>query len=128
MTTAHAPRSPRLEFFSPSALGYGILLLPRNIVVALLRVYRAVISPLYGDVCRYYPSCSAYALEAVQQHGVGVGGFLAARRVARCHPWAEGGVDDVPPAHSHHFHVNRLGFVVVESSEPRPRKGLTQTR
>ena len=124
MTTAHAPRSPRLESSALAALCYGIVLLPRNIVVALLRVYRAVISPLYGDVCRYYPSCSAYALGAVQQHGVVSGGFLAARRLARCHPWAEGGVDDVPPAHSHHhFHVNRLGFVVVEGSHLGQGKG-----
>ena len=48
----------------------SLLLVPRNLVIALLRVYRAVISPLYGDVCRYYPSCSAYALGAVQEHGV----------------------------------------------------------
>jgi len=123
MTTAHAPRSPRLVSFSPVALGYALVLVPRNIVVAVLRLYRAFISPLYGDVCRYYPSCSAYALGAVQQHGVTVGGFLAARRLARCHPWAEGGVDDVPPAHSHHFHVNRLGFVVVTSTEPGQGKG-----
>lgn len=123
MTTAHAPRSPRLASLSARSLAYGILLLPRNIVVALLRLYRAVISPMYGDVCRYYPSCSAYALGAVQQHGVVVGGFLAARRLVRCHPWAAGGVDDVPPAHSHQFHVNGHGFVVAEGSHPGQGKG-----
>ena len=68
------------------------------VLVVLLRGYRAVISPLYGEVCRYYPSCSAYALEAVQTHGSVKGSWLAARRLARCHPWAEGGVDHVPPA------------------------------
>jgi uncharacterized protein len=62
----------------------------------MLRVYRRVISPLYGDVCRYYPSCSAYALDAVETHGALRGGWLAARRVGRCHPWAAGGVDPVP--------------------------------
>lgn len=123
MTTAHAPRSSRLDSSALLALGRGILLLPRNVVVALLRLYRAVISPLYGDVCRYYPSCSAYALGAVQQHGVVVGGYLAARRVVRCHPWAEGGVDDVPPAHSRHVHVNHLGFVVAEPADPGQGKG-----
>ncbi|MFC4243973.1 membrane protein insertion efficiency factor YidD [Gryllotalpicola reticulitermitis] len=123
MTTAHAPRSPRLGSPVWREVVFGIVLLPRNIVVALLRLYRAVISPLYGDVCRYYPSCSAYALGAVQQHGVVVGGVLSARRLARCHPWAEGGVDDVPPAHSHHFHVNDLGFVVTQGSEPGQGKG-----
>lgn len=66
------------------------------VVVAGLRVYRRLISPLYGDVCRYYPSCSAYALESVQRHGTVKGAWLAARRLARCHPWAPGGVDLVP--------------------------------
>lgn len=89
------------------------LLLPRNIVVLLLRLYRAVISPLYGDVCRYYPSCSAYALHAVQEHGVVVGSALAARRVARCHPWAEGGVDDVPRKRTRRYRVTGFGFVVA---------------
>ena len=66
------------------------------LLVALLRGYRAVISPIYGEVCRYYPSCSAYALEAVQTHGSIKGSWLAVRRVGRCHPWAAGGVDHVP--------------------------------
>jgi uncharacterized protein len=55
-----------------------------------------MISPLYGDVCRYYPSCSAYALQAVEAHGALRGSWLAAGRLCRCHPWAEGGVDAVP--------------------------------
>lgn len=69
----------------------------RTVLVALLRAYRFAISPLYGQVCRYYPTCSAYALEAVQTHGAARGSWLAARRVCRCHPWAAGGVDPVPP-------------------------------
>ena len=77
-------------------LGWFLLLLPRNIGILLLVVYRAVISPLYGDVCRYYPSCSSYALQAVQLHGLVLGSVLGARRLLRCHPWAAGGVDDVP--------------------------------
>ena len=70
----------------------------RRLLIGMLRAYRAVISPLYGDVCRYYPSCSAYALEAVRAHGATRGSWLAIRRVGRCHPWATGGVDPVPPA------------------------------
>ena len=70
----------------------------RLLLVAALRAYRALVSPLYGQVCRYYPSCSAYALEAVELHGAARGGWLALRRVGRCHPWAAGGPDLVPPA------------------------------
>jgi putative membrane protein insertion efficiency factor len=69
----------------------------KHILVALLRAYRFAISPLYGQVCRYHPTCSAYALEAVQAHGAMRGSWLAVRRVLRCHPWAAGGVDHVPP-------------------------------
>lgn len=92
----------------PSALH----LLPRNAVIAVLHGYRATISQLYGDVCKYYPSCSAYALGAVQQHGAVKGAVLAAARLARCHPWAAGGIDDVPP-HAHFRHdLTSHGFVV----------------
>jgi putative membrane protein insertion efficiency factor len=65
-------------------------------LIWLLRGYRLVISPLYGQVCRYHPSCSAYALEAVTRYGSTKGSWLALRRLARCHPWAAGGYDPVP--------------------------------
>lgn len=97
-----------------------VWLLPRNLCVLILRGYRAVISPLYGDVCRYYPSCSAYALGAIQQHGVVKGVALGTWRIARCHPWAKGGVDDVPERSVPRYHITRFGFVVGES-----RKELT---
>lgn len=103
------------------AVLHFVYLLPRNVCVALLRIYRAVISPLYGDVCRYYPSCSAYTLTAIQHRGVIVGTALGVRRIARCHPWAEGGVDDVP-LRRFPFAVNRLGFVVSPPSQAH-RKG-----
>ncbi len=69
----------------------------KHLLIGLLKLYRLLISPLYGQVCRYYPSCSAYALEAVEVHGSVKGSWLAVRRVGRCHPWAAGGVDKVPP-------------------------------
>lgn len=75
----------------------------RLLLIGLLRAYRAVISPLYGQVCRYHPSCSAYALEAVRDHGALRGSWLAARRLGRCHPWAAGGYDPVPAPSSSPF-------------------------
>ena len=74
----------------------AVLLAPRNVAVLVLRAYRAVISPLYGDVCRYYPSCSHYTYEAVEKYGWLRGGWMGAARIARCHPFAKGGYDPVP--------------------------------
>lgn len=96
------------------------ILLPRNSCVLILRLYRTVISPLYGDVCRYYPSCSAYALQAIQSHGVVKGVWLGSRRIARCHPWAAGGVDDVPATSRPDRNITRFGFVTPAPSLPRP--------
>lgn len=73
----------------------------KYVLIWLLKGYRFAISPLYGQVCRYHPTCSAYALEAVQLHGAVRGTWLAMRRVARCHPWAAGGLDPVPPTKNH---------------------------
>lgn len=65
-------------------------------LIASVRFYQNAISPLFLPRCRYYPSCSAYAVEALQIHGAGRGSWLAARRLGRCHPWTPGGVDHVP--------------------------------
>jgi putative membrane protein insertion efficiency factor len=70
--------------------------LPALAVVGLLRLWQLLVSPAYGQTCRFYPSCTAYAVEAVDRHGLVRGGWLAARRLARCHPWNPGGVDLVP--------------------------------
>ena len=72
----------------------------KHLLIWLLKAYRFAISPLYGQVCRYHPTCSAYALEAVTRHGSLRGSWMAARRVGRCHPWAAGGYDPVPPTTS----------------------------
>ncbi len=89
-----------------------LLLVPRNVCVIILRAYRAAISPLYGEVCRYYPSCSLYALNAIQAHGVIKGIGLGSLRIARCHPWAAGGIDDVPHNSRTTYNVTRFGFVL----------------
>lgn len=73
--------------------------LPSTVLGWLLKAYRLLISPLYGDVCRFFPSCSAYGLESVTVHGAVKGTWLTARRLARCHPWNDGGIDPVPPGH-----------------------------
>jgi uncharacterized protein len=67
----------------------------KNLVLLLLRGYKRAISPLLLPACRYVPTCSEYAMEAVERYGVVLGGLKAARRLLRCHPFAEGGVDPV---------------------------------
>jgi putative membrane protein insertion efficiency factor len=66
-------------------------------LTAAIRAYRYIISPMLGPTCRFYPSCSCYAEEALQQHGALRGSYLTVRRLLRCHPWHEGGYDPVPP-------------------------------
>lgn len=72
----------------------------RAALIGLIKLYRATISPGMPPVCRFTPSCSAYALEAVELHGGLKGGWLAARRLLRCRPWGGSGYDPVPPAPS----------------------------
>jgi putative membrane protein insertion efficiency factor len=87
------------------------------LLIGLLKAYRFAISPLYGQVCRYHPSCSAYALEAVTVHGSIRGTWLAVRRVGRCNPWARGGYDPVPP---------RRGTAAQTSRQEPDRTNTTQ--
>lgn len=84
----------------------------RWLLRGLIRGYQLFISPLLGPRCRFYPTCSNYALEAIETHGALKGSWLALRRLLRCHPWGDGGVDPVPPAcckdHSpHDTHTHR---------------------
>lgn len=73
-----------------------LLALPRRALVLAIRGYQKVISPALPPSCRFYPSCSQYAIEAIARHGALRGSWLAARRLARCHPFHPGGVDPVP--------------------------------
>ncbi|HUK57812.1 MAG TPA: membrane protein insertion efficiency factor YidD [Stellaceae bacterium] len=70
----------------------------RFLVRALIRAYQLTLSPLVGPTCRYLPTCSDYAMEAVERHGAGRGLVLAARRILSCHPLGGSGFDPVPPA------------------------------
>lgn len=71
-----------------------------RLLIAMLRTYKRFVSPLLGPRCRFHPSCSQYAMDAIAMHGVARGGWLAARRVMRCHPLNPGGHDPVPPRRS----------------------------
>jgi uncharacterized protein len=68
----------------------------KTLLSAVLRAYRYAVSPMLGTRCRFHPSCSAYALEAIERFGALRGACLAVKRVARCHPWHPGGYDPVP--------------------------------
>jgi putative membrane protein insertion efficiency factor len=68
----------------------------RVVLIALVRVYRLMLSPWLGSGCRFEPTCSAYALQALEQHGAARGSYLTLKRLGRCHPWCAGGHDPVP--------------------------------
>lgn len=81
----------------------------RYLVAFLIRIYQWTLSPLIGPACRFYPSCSQYAQQAILRFGLLRGGWLALKRLGRCHPWHPGGFDPVPPAAAtpvctHHAH------------------------
>ncbi|MGH8774530.1 MAG: membrane protein insertion efficiency factor YidD [Jiangellaceae bacterium] len=98
----------------------------RRVLVVILKAYRLVVSPVYGQRCRYYPSCSAYALGAVETHGALRGSWLALRRLGRCHPWTPGGVDLVPPPEAYRW----WGLVpgMDGSDDPNPPSDITTVR
>jgi len=72
----------------------------RHVLKILIRAYQLVLSPLLGPRCRFYPSCSHYAIEAIESHGALRGSWLSTKRICRCHPFNPGGFDPVP----HHMH------------------------
>jgi len=93
------------------------------VLVRLVRGYQRFVSPALPPSCRFYPSCSAYALEAVQVHGALRGSWLAVRRLSRCHPFHAGGLDPVPPAKPARGQVpGRAGGADPEFSEQSARE------
>lgn len=70
----------------------------KTLLIFLIDGYRLLLSPFFGTQCRFYPTCSAYAREAIEMHGAIKGAWLTTCRISKCHPWHEGGVDNVPPA------------------------------
>jgi putative membrane protein insertion efficiency factor len=76
----------------------------RFVLKILIRVYQVALSPLLGPNCRYYPTCSQYAIEAIESHGPLAGTWLTIKRISRCHPWHEGGFDPVPGHCLKHSH------------------------
>ncbi|MDA3147053.1 membrane protein insertion efficiency factor YidD [Leucobacter sp. UCMA 4100] len=107
----------------------AVWLLPRNLAIAFMKGYRKFISPLYGEVCRYWPTCSRYALEVFQQRGFIEGSVRTIWRLLRCNPWSSGGVDDPPPHRNRQLVLNRYGFVVwrsPEANESMMQKGKTR--
>lgn len=89
--------------------------LPRVAMVGVVKAYRLLLKPWLGNACRFEPTCSQYALTALETHGALVGGTLAAGRLLRCHPWCDGGCDEVP-AHPPAI-FTRLGL----TGRPAPR-------
>lgn len=78
--------------------GRGIILgAMKRALLTLIAGYRLLLSPFLGANCRFYPTCSAYAAEAIETHGAWRGTWLATRRICKCHPWNPGGFDPVPP-------------------------------
>ncbi|MBT4520593.1 MAG: membrane protein insertion efficiency factor YidD [Halieaceae bacterium] len=74
----------------------------RHLSIFLIRCYQACLSPFLGNHCRFYPSCSSYAQQAIASHGFIAGSYLGLKRLSKCHPWHEGGHDPVPPSkHTH---------------------------
>jgi putative membrane protein insertion efficiency factor len=75
----------------------------------IVRAYQVALSPMLGQNCRFYPSCSHYAIEALRTHGAARGSWLALRRLGRCHPWNDGGHDPVPPPRDKHSSTAACG-------------------
>lgn len=68
----------------------------KSLLIGVVKAYRLLLSPWLGSACRFEPSCSIYAIGAIERHGAAVGSYLTLKRLGRCHPWCDGGLDPVP--------------------------------
>ena len=86
----------------------------QRLLMGVVKAYRLFLSPWLGSACRFEPTCSAYSLQALEQHGAARGSYLTVRRLVRCHPWCDGGLDPVPPR------GQRLFSRLIDSSTTPP--------
>jgi uncharacterized protein len=100
---------------------------PRRLLIALVQGYRLLLKPWVGNVCRFEPSCSAYAMQALELHGVWRGTGLSAWRLLRCQPWCDGGCDPVPlrPPKRAAGLFTRLGLEPSQTPDPLPTSSQT---
>jgi len=99
-----------------------------TVLIAPIRFYQLYISPARPPTCRYYPTCSQYAVEALQLHGALRGSWLATRRLPRCHPWHAGGADPVPEPKTRRERGGRLQSSGSSSSSPSSSSSTTEQR
>ena len=83
-----------------STCEYGVV---QGLLIGIVKAYRYFLSPWLGNACRFEPTCSAYTLQALSLHGAAQGSYLGLKRLARCHPWCNGGIDEVPPCKTRLF-------------------------
>ncbi len=83
------------QLYADATVILGVM---KQLLLLAIRGYQITLSPFFGTQCRFHPTCSAYAMEAIEIHGAWRGSWLAVKRILKCHPWHTGGVDPVPPA------------------------------
>jgi uncharacterized protein len=93
---------------------HAALRVPQQLLIGFVKGYRLLLSPWLGSACRFTPTCSAYALQALAEHGAAGGSYLTVARLARCHPWCEGGHDPVPTS----LRASKLFTRWLEKAQP----------